>query len=478
MSFDFCNSYIKDEWRRNQIIQLAQRLRFKTKHNPDDIVKTIILVLEKWLTDFFAQSEENIFEKLLDFTERLTTFLTDESTENESEDDENDNVFLKDDIDLVYIFDPKKYVDSTQTLQNEQINYNIVRVIALLSLLHILERQLEYFSQERKVPQVSIARAFPFIDEFKKIYYPAVEKLSPQKMLTLDLNFRKITIIFISIMGGIGIIYPFLRTFLLKNEIELLQQYLEYESRCDLLISRRFLTFPLNPSLGDSHPVDLSDSIFRYKNNVVSEFSDHKIFIGDIYRGLFAVCDNLKDAELLKLYKFFQNRLQNDSLIIGIERYLRATDHNFLSLTSLLPSRFLNFLLGANSDLPLLMVAFSIFLSWEFNSHKKEVVVYPGHEIYDEWMRIYYFMLAGNLLSFVFEAGCRSFNFLQNRLFSLYNSLIDSHAQQSNLKDLKESTKQLLESWKKSNLITEPETAAVNRSGGGRSALIQRRIAP
>lgn len=209
MSFDFCNSYIKDEWRRNQIIQLAQRLRFKTKHNPDDIVKTIILVLEKWLTDFFAQSEENIFEKLLDFTERLTTFLTDESTENESEDDENDNVFLKDDIDLVYIFDPKKYVDSTQTLQNEQINYNIVRVIALLSLLHILERQLEYFSQERKVPQVSIARAFPFIDEFKKIYYPAVEKLSPRKMLTLDLNFRKITIIFISIMGGIGIIYPF-----------------------------------------------------------------------------------------------------------------------------------------------------------------------------------------------------------------------------------------------------------------------------
>ncbi len=78
MSFDFCNSYIKDEWRRNQIIQLAQRLRFKTKHNPDDIVKTIILVLEKWLTDFFAQSEENIFEKLLDFTERLTTFLTDD----------------------------------------------------------------------------------------------------------------------------------------------------------------------------------------------------------------------------------------------------------------------------------------------------------------------------------------------------------------------------------------------------------------
>ncbi len=87
-------------------------------------------------------------------------------------------------------------------------------------------------------------------------------------------------------------------------------------------------------------------------------------------------------------------------------------------------------------------------------------------------------MLAGNLLSFVFEAGCRSFNFLQNRLFSLYNSLIDSPAQQSNLKDLKESTKQLVESWKKSNLITEPETAAVNRSGGGRSALIQRRIAP
>lgn len=30
-------------------------------------------------------------------------------------------------------------------------------------------------------------------------------------------------------MGGIGTIYPFLRTFPLKNEIELLQKYLEYE---------------------------------------------------------------------------------------------------------------------------------------------------------------------------------------------------------------------------------------------------------
>lgn len=95
-------------------------------------------------------------------------------------DDENENVLLKDDIDLVYIFDLKKYVDSTQTLQNEQINYNIVRISLCFPYYISLKGSLNAFLRNAKFPKFRSLELFHSLTNSKKFIAPLQKSLAPE----------------------------------------------------------------------------------------------------------------------------------------------------------------------------------------------------------------------------------------------------------------------------------------------------------